>query len=1197
MMLSYAAFGSVFETGFARVDITPELGVPLSGNFAYRPAEFIHDRLEATCIAFSDGTTTALVYTVDNLHITNYMIERSWNAIEKTTGVPRQRIFIASTHTHNAPETGETYKNPSPEADLVKANKLLERSNDMLESRLAEAGRLACLDVSSAKMLAAKGTCPGISFIRLFRMKSGGTRTNPGINNPDIDSPIGTPDESLQLVRIVREGKKDIAIVNFQTHPAVIGRRGISADWPGSARRCFEKAMDGKVLCAVFNGTSGDVNHINVHPTPGLETVSGYPHSLKMGRKVAAAALAVWDDCLPVSVTGKVEGCVRLVRSPSNMPSPEELAKARKIFSAHTEGRKDEIPFTGMEYTTVVSEARRMLSLENGPEFFELPVSTVAVGGALVFAGYPGEPFTELGRSLKRTSPFAVTIPCCTVNGSWGYFPTENVYAFGGYEARASNFKPGVGEILRDALKEDIARLYSEVTPVASKKNRGALCLSFDDCNFDAWKRHLPLFRKYAARVTFFINGAIDEKAQEFMRLAAAEGHSVGLHGVKHQKAVSRIKQLGEDRYFKDEIKPQLDVCREKGIEVNSFAYPFSARNSRTDALLLKYFKRLRGAGNGIVSSLEEVGSKRIFLGLGSLGLNNDADKITSMLSEVSSNNTVLVCYSHSICDASTSHSISAAELERILAEAKRIGVRVVGFDDLPVAGDEPAGDSFEAMRKKMLNRPRSVIWNTDGNDMVLYPRNLPLTQEAFESVRLKYSENTRIDSVFYCPHASAFGWFTTRKTHDFMTTQYRPPEAPVYNAAADFAAKDTDALEMASAFCRRNGMEIFVSIRMNDTHDNRGPKPPNAHFSLFKQQHPECLMGTMTNRPRYCAWTAVDFAQAPVRAHVRRFVREFLENYDVDGIEYDFFRHLQILKSVADGNDATEAELNMMTGFMRELKDIAEDVGRKRARPFLVAVRVPDSVGFCRTVGIDIERWMRERLVDIVIGSGYFQCNPWRISADNVHKYGCKFYASLDEPRNAKKRAPLGMLPGRSFSLEFYRARGAAAITDGADGVYYYNMEKQNLSSIAKLDYRNPAGETQNYFAVPRATAFSQFRHYCANADRFLNMPKIDPQQPLRLAAGGEYSFELVVGDDPSAYDPAREVTIRVLTDAKDDSGKAVSLRFNGEELKLLQCKNRIYTFSVPAASVKKGGNAVAVKAAVPVKIVDFLLRIQKAK
>ena len=504
--------------------------------------------------------------------------------------------------------------------------------------------------------------------------------------------------------------------------------------------------------------------------------------------------------------------------------------------------------------------------------------------------------------------------------------------------------------------------------------------------------------------------------------------------------------------------------------------------------------------------------------------------------------------------------------------------------------------NSFEEKRTKMLDRPRTVIWNTDGNDMVLYPRSLPLTQEAFESVRLKYSEGTKIDSVFYCPHASAFGWFTTRKTHDFMTTQYRPPEAAVYNAAEDFAKKGTDALEMASAFCRRKGLEIFVSIRMNDTHDNRGPKPPNAHFSLFKQQHPECLMGTMTNRPRYCAWTAVDFAQEAVRAHVRRFVREFLEGYDVDGIEYDFFRHLQLLKSVADGNDATAQELDMLTGFMRELKDIAEEAGRRRGRPFLVAVRVPDSVGMCRVVGIDIERWMKEHLVDIVVGSGYFQLNPWHVMADIVHKYGCKFYASLDEPRNVEKRAPLGMLPGRSFSKPFYMAREAAAVEDGADGVYFYNLEKEPLSKIASLDPRNPGGRPQNYFAVPRATAFGQLMHYCAAGDRFLNMPKIDPQRPLKLTAGETYSFELVVGDDPAAYVPARCVTVDVLTDANDSSDGVLALSVNGNAAGRMARKKGAFTFTVPAKSVKKGSNAIVLTATVPLRIADFVLRINKS-
>ena len=503
--------------------------------------------------------------------------------------------------------------------------------------------------------------------------------------------------------------------------------------------------------------------------------------------------------------------------------------------------------------------------------------------------------------------------------------------------------------------------------------------------------------------------------------------------------------------------------------------------------------------------------------------------------------------------------------------------------------------DPFEAKRAEMLNRPRTVIYNTDGNDMVLYPRSLPLTQEAFESVRLKYSEGTKIDSVFYCPHASAFGWFTTRKTHDFMTAQFRPPDAPAYNAAEDFAKKGTDALEMASAFCRRKGLEIFVSIRMNDTHDNFGPKRPNAHFSLFKQQHPECLMGTVTNRPRYCAWTAVDFAQKAVRAHVRRFVREFFENYDVDGIEYDFFRHLQLLKSVADGNDATAQELDMLTGFMRELMVIAEEVGRRRGRPFLVAVRVPDSVDMCRVVGIDIERWMKERLVDIVIGSGYFQLNPWHVMADVVHKHGCKFYASLDEPRNAEKRAPLGMLPGRSFSKAFYLAREAAAVTDGADGVYFYNLERKPLTMIASLDPRNPGGRPQNYFAVPRATAFSQLMHYCAAGDRFLNMPKIDPQRPLKLAAGEAYAFDLVVGDDPAAYAPAPCVTVDVLTDAKDGPDGALALSVNRGSTELAARKKGAFIFTVPAKSVKKGSNAIVLTATVPLRIADFVLRINK--
>lgn len=131
---------------------------------------------------------------------------------------------------------------------------------------------------------------------------------------------------------------------------------------------------------------------------------------------------------------------VKNVSIPSQRPTAEDLQQARRFVALHSEGRDAEIPFSRMELTTVVAEAGRMLSLENGPDFFEMPVSAVSIGGSLAFAGVPVEPFTEIGRSVKSASPFAVTLFSCLTNGSCGYFPIKSAYTEGGYEARSSIF-------------------------------------------------------------------------------------------------------------------------------------------------------------------------------------------------------------------------------------------------------------------------------------------------------------------------------------------------------------------------------------------------------------------------------------------------------------------------------------------------------------------------------------------------------------------------------------------------------------------------------------------------------------------------------------------------------------------------------------------------------------------------------------
>ena len=153
-----------------------------------------------------------------------------------------------------------------------------------------------------------------------------------------------------------------------------------------------------------------------------------------MGRVIAGAVLQVYEKVQFCDVDC-VRAAERIVNAPSNMPTAEEAARAEKIVELHNAGRDAELPFAGMELTTAVAEALRMKHLKDGPE---------------TFLGIPGEPFTGIGRGLKDGSPFAMTLPCCLTNGAEGYYPMKEAYDEGGYEARSSNFKAGIAELLID---------------------------------------------------------------------------------------------------------------------------------------------------------------------------------------------------------------------------------------------------------------------------------------------------------------------------------------------------------------------------------------------------------------------------------------------------------------------------------------------------------------------------------------------------------------------------------------------------------------------------------------------------------------------------------------------------------------------------------------------------------------------------
>ena len=430
------------KVGYAKVVITPPMGIDISGYFQVRKAEAVLDDLHAIALAVSDGKKTAAIVSLDLLDIPTASANIIREYASQATGLDYESIFLVCTHTHTGPDFSHNHKTEIVR-DYFGDTKL----------KIADCINFALADMKDAKMAYGTSKAERISFVRRFRMKDGSFRTNPGVNNPEILEPIGEVDERVNVVRFDREGADDIVLINFGTHPDTVGGNLISADWPGFVNRTFEAAVPG-VKSIFLNGAQGDVNHVNVFPRPGEsngmfhdfdDVDRGYPHARHMGNVVAGAALQVYEKLQYCDVE-ELKYVEENVKIPANVPTAEELALAVKYNDLHNAGRDEEIPFKGMALTTEVARAARMVRLKDGPEYFDFPMTAIKLGN-VAFVSIPGEPFTTVGLGLKaNNAEWGLVVPCALTNGYKGYFPNAEAYAEGGYESASSNFKPGVAE-------------------------------------------------------------------------------------------------------------------------------------------------------------------------------------------------------------------------------------------------------------------------------------------------------------------------------------------------------------------------------------------------------------------------------------------------------------------------------------------------------------------------------------------------------------------------------------------------------------------------------------------------------------------------------------------------------------------------------------------------------------------------------
>ena len=226
--------------------------------------------------------------------------------------------------------------------------------------------------------------------------------------------------------------------------------------------------------------------------------------------------------------------------------------------------------------------------------------------------------------------------------------------------------------------------------------------------------------------------------------------------------------------------------------------------------------------------------------------------------------------------------------------------------------------EKYREMRTAKLNKPRPLIHNNDGCDVVYFPVNEKYTVNNFLSKRTAGLIGTDATTISFCPTSSGFGNYTHNTkigevlvSHGFEFGIQNESR----NVTAEMIAEGTDPLQVNIEFARENGFEIFWSNRMNDTHDaeHRADKPYFL-WTKFKENNPQFLFGKMGERLPNGRWSSVDFNQQKIRDLCVEFFKEVCDNYDVDGVELDFLRHFEIFKTVGWGGIASQEQLDMLT-------------------------------------------------------------------------------------------------------------------------------------------------------------------------------------------------------------------------------------------------------------------------------------------
>ena len=452
------------------------------------------------------------------------------------------------------------------------------------------------------------------------------------------------------------------------------------------------------------------------------------------------------------------------------------------------------------------------------------------------------------------------------------------------------------------------------------------------------------------------------------------------------------------------------------------------------------------------------------------------------------------------------------------------------------------------------MPKPRMMFYH-DGRHPLIYMYEPPMQKEEYESA-VDELAGTPIEAIMFCLgdgrtvlHDTKVGELWGALNEKWGHLVFRR----AHQNAKHLIEEGNDPLRIVCERAHDKGLLIYPTLLVQQGSGERGVDTRTSNFRL-ENKHLE--IGAGGDLPSgFRGADCLDFKHQEVRDERFALIGETLDNYPVDGFELqlNYWPAYFHPSEVMEGRD-------IMTSWIRRVYEAVKESDPDRE----LAVRIPASVEGCLSVGLDPAEWIRQGIVDVIIGQTFSMPELVDATADfrplvaAAKGSDCRIHAAVHSHLDSDR---LGEAP-----IEMLRAIACNYWAQGVDGLYlahWFNNWPYQASfyeKLRELPYPDVMGPKGKFYQIPTAT-----NRYPEPALE----PGVTMSLPAELEVNKPVEIELAISDDLPRWDRAgrvHEVLLRVRVSGATELDR-ISFRLNGQVLpdSLLRVINRMYLMTAP--------------------------------